>query len=52
MQRFFTHYNIDVAHPPYSPDLDPIEHAWVLLERQVMKAYTDLADTPGGVDIV
>ena len=48
-----TRYNIDVAdHPPYSPDLNPIEHEWVLIKRQVTEDYPDLADTPGGVDTV
>ena len=51
MQQFFTPNNIDVAdHPPYSPDLNPIENAWALLKRQVTEAYPGLADTPGGVD--
>ena len=55
MQRFFTRYNIDVADHlpvPCSPDLNPIEHTWVLLKLQVMENYPDLADTPGGVDTV
>ena len=53
MQRFSTRYNIDVAdHPPYSPGLNPIEHAWVLLERQATEDYLDIADTPGSVDTV
>ena len=32
--------------------MNPNEHAWVLLERQVTEDYPDLADAPGGVDAV
>ena len=53
MRQFFTPNNIDVAdHPPYSPDLNSIESAWVLLQRQVTEDYPSLADTAGGVDTV
>ena len=49
--QIFSRYNIDVAdHPPYSLDLNPIEHAWVLLKRQVTEYCPDLADTPGCLD--
>ena len=53
VQRFFTRYNIDVAdHPPYSPDLNPIEHASMLIKRQVTECYPDLQNTSGSVDTV
>ena len=46
-------HNIQIdEHPPYSPDLNPIEHVWVVLKQQLHKQHPDIADTPGGPDAV
>ena len=46
-------YNIQAdAHPPYSPDLNPIKHVWVVLKQRLHKKYPNIADTPGGPDKV
>ena len=45
----FEQYNTLLEfHPPYSPDLNPIEHARVLLKRQVHIDYPWIGDYPGG----
>ncbi|KAF8244845.1 hypothetical protein K440DRAFT_476045, partial [Wilcoxina mikolae CBS 423.85] len=53
MIRFFEWYNIQIAnHPPYSPDLNPIEHAWVLLKKQLLIDYPNIGEISGGPDAV
>ena len=41
--EWFEQYNIQVdEHPPYSPDLNPIEHAWVVLNSFTNSTQTSL----------
>ena len=41
-----------VEHPPYSPDLNPIEHALVELKKRLHQQYPMIGDTPGGKETV
>ena len=37
------------SNPPYSLDLNPIEHVWIHLKRYFQAKYSDIANTPGGL---
>jgi len=41
-----------VDHPPYSPDLNLIEHVWVELQKRLHQQYPRIGDTPGGKEAV
>jgi transposase len=38
--------------PPYSPDLNPIEHAWPMLKAGLQRDYPDIATMRGGPNAV
>ena len=53
MLSFFHRYTVPLeSHPAYSPDLNPTEHAWTLLKRQLRTDYPDLVSYPGGPEKV
>lgn len=48
VRNWFNEHGIIVTDwPPYSPDLNPIEHAWKKLKETVYKLYPELSNSTG-----
>jgi transposase len=49
----FEKYNIQIEDwPPYSPDLNPMEHVWVELKHWLNRKYTEIGKKKGDLDKV
>ena len=45
VKDWFSNHRINVVEwPPYSPDLNPIEHVWAYLKEQLLLRYPHLVD--------
>ena len=53
VQDFFTEHGIPVEDwPPYSPDMNPIEHVWYHLKKYVLEHYPELNNQGKGEDAI
>jgi transposase len=53
VKKWFEDHQIELMlWPPYSPDLNPIEHVWSLLKHKLYQLHPDIEDIAGGLETV
>ena len=52
-ERYLTQQEfLTMKFPPCSPDMNPIEHLWAALKKELYRRFPDTPDLPGGPEAV